>query len=363
MKCQTLLFAALVVATPALFAQEEKGEKKKPAGDEQKMPEPKQKEHDALKTLAGDWESTMKMEAMPGVPGMEKATESKGTEHAELVCNGLWLKSVVNATHKGEPFQGASLRGYDPSRKKYVSVFVCSDEKEGGACVMDGNYDAKTKTWTWSGKTPHGDMRSTAVFKDADNVVETCYMKTPDGKETKAMELTRKRSRSPATPVDASAKTKNLPKEQEVLQKDVGVWDAAVKMAHAGAPAATEEKATERVVSICNGRWLWSDFKGEIMGAPFEGHALYGYDPIEKKYVNFWIDSMTPALMKTSGTHDAATKTCTLEGTSTDPNGKPITVKEVLTCKDDDTRVLQMEFKGADGVSTMEITYKRKSKE
>jgi len=361
MKCQTLLFAALIAATPVLFAQEEKGEKKKPAGDEQKMPDPRHKEHDALKTLAGDWECSMKMEAMPGVPGMEKAMESKGTEHAELVCNGIWLKSVITANYKGEPFQGVCIKGYDPFRKKYLSAFVCSDEQEGGACVMDGNYDEKTKTWTWTGKTPHGDMRSTQVFKDADNTVETCFMKSPEGKETKVMEATRKRARSAATPIDASAKlTKSLPKEQAVLQKDVGEWEATVKATHPGAPAATEDKATERVTAVCNGRWLWSDFKGEIMGGPFEGHALYGYDPNEKKYVNFWIDSMTPTLMKTSGSHDAATKTCSLEGTSTDANGKPVTVKEVITCKDDDTRVLQMEFKGADGVSNMEITYKRK---
>jgi hypothetical protein len=350
-KSLLLVSAAFCAILPALSAQ---------GGTEPKspeMPDPKHKEHDVLKALAGHWELSLKMEAMPGVPGMEKPTESKGSEHAELICNGLWLKTVSDGTYNGKPFQGVWLAGYDPFRKQYSGIWVSSDDQECGACTMDGSYDPATKTWTWTGMTPHGEMRSTMVFKDADTSVETCYMKTPDGKEAKCMEMTRKRSRTPAA-VEATATAAKLSKEYEILHNDIGDWEATVKCSEAPA----EEKATERVASICNGRWLWSDFQGSMAGAPYEGHALVGYDPKAKEYLSFWVSSMCPTFTRTAGTFDAAKQTYTLAGQTVDPTGRPATIQEILTWKDDDTRVLQMEFKCPDKTSKMEITYKRKTK-
>jgi hypothetical protein len=328
----------------------------------QEMPDPRHKEHDALKPLVGSWETVMKMEAMPGVPGMEKPMEAKGIERAELVCNGLWLKSVIDSTWKGGPFQGIWLAGYDPFAKKYRSYWVSSDDQEGLA-VMDGTFDEKSKTWTWSGDTPHGAVRSTFVLKDADNSVETCYLKTPDGKESKCMEITRKRSKSPAA-IEASAKVPaaKLTKEHELLHQDIGVWEATILAAAAPGQQPTAEKGTESIVATCNGLWSWSDFKGQMMGAPFEGHALVGFDANEKKYVSVWIDSMSAVAAKTVGTFDEAKKAFTFTGSCNDPTGKPMSIHEVLTWKDADTRVLKMEFKTASETHNMEITYKRKTK-
>lgn len=344
--------AALIAATPCLYAQVEEVE----------MPDPKREEHDSLKAMVGTWETVMKMEAMPGVPGMEEPSESKGTENSELICNGLFLKSTVNATWKGEPWQGVWIAGYDPFKKEFTSVWVSSDEAECGACTMTGSYDEDSATWTWSGKTPQGDMRSEFVIESPDRTVETCFMKAPDGNEVKCMEITRQRTRSAARPVEAAAKTKvALLPQQQALLADAGEWEATVKSAHGGQDP-TEDKGTERVIAICNGRWLWSDFRGTFMGAPFEGHALVGYDPNEKKCVSFWFDSMSPVAAKTSGPMAEGKKPIVLEGDCVDPMGNPMKITERVIWKGDDTRVLQMEFKGAEGDSTMEITYRRKAK-
>jgi hypothetical protein len=355
-----LLFTAALCATiPTLCAQG--GTEPKPAAPampDAKHPDPKQQEHEILATLAGYWECSMKAEAMPGVPGMEKPIESKGSEQAELICNGLWVKSVINGTHDGRPFQGLWLVGYDPFRKQYSGIWVSSDDQECGACTLDGSYDAATKTWTWKGQTSHGEMRSTIAFRDADTSLETCYMKGSDGKEAKCMEITRKRSSAPIA-AEASAKAlAKLSKEHEVLHNDVGDWDATVKCSESPG----EEKATERVSAICNGRWLWSDFEGRMGGTPFEGHGVVGYDPKQKQYVSFWLSSMCPTFSQTTGTFDAAKHAYTFQGKTVDPTGSPMTIKETLTWKDDDTRVLQMEFKCPDKASNMEITYKRRSK-
>jgi hypothetical protein len=116
------------------------------------------------------------------------------------------------------------------------------------------------------------------------------------------------------------------------------------------------------VQAICNNRWLWSDFKGQFVGMPFEGHALVGYDPKAKQYVSFWLDSMSSVCAETAGNFDEAKKAYTFAGSSVDPTGKPMTIQETLTWKDDNTRVLQMQCKSPGQDSDMEITYKRKTK-
>jgi hypothetical protein len=353
-----LILCSLLAAAPILQAQDQQP----PAGLE--MPNPKHEEHEALAALAGTWEFVMKNEAMPGVPGMEEATESKGTERAELCCNGLWLKSQFDSVWQGEPFQGVWLAGYDPFKKKYVSIWVSSSPEEPGAATMDGAYDAKTKTWTWSGTTPHGEMRSVLTLRNADQTVETCYMKSPDGKEAKCMEITRKRSKVAPVAANATARgiaTENLTAELQVLHKDIGEWQATLKMSAPGMPA-SEDRCTERVISTCDGRWLWSDFRGNVMGMPFEGHGLIGYDTQKNEYVSYWIDSMTPALARTTGTFDPTKRAYVLTGASVDQAGQPMKIRQVLTWKGDDARVLKMEFESAGTVSNMEIDYRRKAK-
>jgi hypothetical protein len=349
----TVLCAAIGAAFPTLVAQDQKP----PAAGE--MPNPKHKEHDALQALAGNWDFEMKMDAMPGVKGMEEAIESRGTEHAELILGGLWLKSVVNGTHKGEPFQGIWLAGYDPFQKHYTGLWICSDDEDCGPSTMTGTLDERTRTWTWNGKCPSGEMRSVFAFRDDNTSVETCYMKTPDGKETKCMEMTRKRAKAPAA-VEASAKAgKAPPKEMAQLHKDIGEWDAIVKCSAPGQPA-SEEKGTERIAAVCNGRWLWSDFTGQFQGAPFEGHGITGWDANAKKYVSFWFDSMSATCMPTSGVFDASGRTCNLEGKCVCPEGKPMSIQQTVDWKDANTRSCNMRFETGGEVSTMTIAYTRK---
>jgi hypothetical protein len=352
MRNELLLLAALLAA-PTVTAQEKKAPPA-PADATGQAPNPKVAEHDALKMLAGDWDTTCKMAAMPGVPGMDKPSESKGPEHTELICNGLWSKSTINGTFNGAPFQGVWLVGYDSTEKKYATIWVSNQDEP--PCVGTGSYDAKTRTWTFNSPSPMGPVRSTIVFKDNDNSVETCFMTGKDGKETQCMEITRKRASKPAA-VAAEAAAKAPSKELESVYEGLGTWNATIKMSGAGAPA-SEEKGIEKVVPICVGKWVWCDFNGTMMGGPFEGHGITGYDPIEKKYVSFWIDSMTANHMKTTGTYDAAKKAFTFDGTCKE-GGKTMTVHQVMTQPDPNTRILNMTFKEPSGTMQMDITYKK----
>ena len=147
--------------------------------------------------------------------------------------------------------------------------------------------------------------------------------------------------------------------EHELLKKDVGTWDATVEMMM---PPGPPSKGVETNVLGPGGLWVISDFKSEMMGAPFQGHGVAGWDPAKKKYVGTWVDSMSTGISVTESAYDPATKTSTgiLEGPG--PDGMPMKMKAVTQYQDDDTRVFTMYMKGPDGkeAPSMRITYKRR---
>lgn len=163
-----------------------------------------------------------------------------------------------------------------------------------------------------------------------------------------------KKSDKPAAPAGEMPVVKPGP-EHEILKKSVGTWDATIEEMHPGAPPKTS-KGTE-TSKLVGGLWLVSDFKSEMGGQPFEGHAVGGYDSHKKKYVGTWVDSMSTGVFTSEGTLDPATKTMTdwMEGPG--PDGKPMKMKAVTEWKDDDTRVFTM-YMGEQ--PSMRITYKRR---
>jgi len=154
-----------------------------------------------------------------------------------------------------------------------------------------------------------------------------------------------------------------LPKpgpEHEVLKNDVGTWDATVEMIGPGGPPATSKGVETN--TMLGGLWLVTDFKSEMMNQPFQGHGIEGYDPLKKKYVGTWVDSMTSGLSLTESSYDAAKKTMTgwIEGP--DPSGKITKMRAVTEWKDPDTRVFTIYGTGPDGKEApgLRITYKRR---
>jgi Protein of unknown function (DUF1579) len=153
--------------------------------------------------------------------------------------------------------------------------------------------------------------------------------------------------------------------EHEILAADVGTWDATIKT-FMGGPGAepSVSKGVEVNELMAGGLWMMSRFEGTFGPAKFEGRGQFGYDPVKKKYVGTWVDSMSPALSVLEGNYDAKTKTMTYVGDGYDPDHKAkYTQKMVTTTKDDGTRVfsLYMKFEGEPSESKfMEITYTKR---
>lgn len=151
------------------------------------------------------------------------------------------------------------------------------------------------------------------------------------------------------------------PPEMKVYQQDVGTWDCAVKFYYDPNAEPVESKATE-VNRMLGDMWAISEFKGEIMGAPFHGAAQMGYDLAKKKYTSTWIDSMSPFAIRMEGTYDEKTKTLTSFGKMKDPTGAEMDGKWVVMYKNENERSMTMSSKpeGAkEFVLMMEVQYKR----
>ncbi len=171
-----------------------------------------------------------------------------------------------------------------------------------------------------------------------------------------------------ASAPSASAMAQESPKptaEHKVLASDEGTWDATIKSFTAGPDAEpTISKGSEVNTVLTGGLWVLSRFEGDFSGMKFEGRGQFGFDPIKKKYVGTWIDSLSPNLSVLEGEYDPKTKTMTYVGEGIGPDGKTkYTQKMVTTTKDDGSRVfnLYMKFEGAkDEIKFMEVTYQKR---
>lgn len=138
-------------------------------------------------------------------------------------------------------------------------------------------------------------------------------------------------------PVFAEQPSKPSPstREQDVLQQWVGNWEATIESTgRDGKPVKNSAKATVRLLGR---RWLITDFDGTFMGAPFIGHEVLGYDPVAKKFLLNWIDSVATTFSSGDGLYDPDTKTLTLTVSGRDDStGKPTTWRQVDVWKDAD---------------------------
>ncbi|MBL8824770.1 MAG: DUF1579 family protein [Planctomycetia bacterium] len=154
-----------------------------------------------------------------------------------------------------------------------------------------------------------------------------------------------------------AAQPPEMPKpstEHAYLKKLVGNWDCTMKM------MGMEMKCSHSY-EMLGEFWVMGKFEGDFGGMKFYGRDTCGWDPNKKKYVMTWVDSMSPTLTMLEGTMDASGKTLTTEGMSTNMEGKPCKVKEIVTWKNDDEMAFTMyEEKAGKMEVNFEISYKRR---
>ncbi|MFN8248930.1 MAG: DUF1579 domain-containing protein [Ferruginibacter sp.] len=147
------------------------------------------------------------------------------------------------------------------------------------------------------------------------------------------------------------------------MEKMNGTWESEVSQWMDPAAPPIKSKAVIVQSMLMGGRYASTKFTGTMMGAPFEGMGLMGYDNSKKLFVSTWIDNMGTGIIKMTGTYDEATKMLTLKGVQTDPiSGKDTDIREEMKVIDDDSYTMSMYGTGLDGKEAkfMEGTFKRK---
>ena len=139
-----------------------------------------------------------------------------------------------------------------------------------------------------------------------------------------------------------------------------GDWDATVTMWMDPSQPPNISTATTKNDMIMGGLYQRSQHSGNMMGMPFMGESITGYDNAKKEFIATWIDNFGSSIMLLKGQLDK--DTLTLRGSMLDPaSGKDMQVKEVFTKLSEDSHKFEM-FMVVDGkdIKNMEINYTRK---
>jgi hypothetical protein len=141
-----------------------------------------------------------------------------------------------------------------------------------------------------------------------------------------------------------------------------GSWTTTTKewMDPSKPPMESTGTCEEKV--LLDGRFLQQECKGEMMGQPFAGIGVIGYDNFTKKYVTTWTSSMGTGIFVMNGMASADGKTITLHGSHPDPFEGVMKHRAIWKFVDANTQTFEMY--GAHGhdkeMKMMEITYTRK---
>ncbi|MFZ7124821.1 MAG: DUF1579 domain-containing protein [Desulfobacterales bacterium] len=113
---------------------------------------------------------------------------------------------------------------------------------------------------------------------------------------------------------------------------------------------------------LLGGRYLQQEYASEMMGTPFAGINLIGYDNYTRKYVSTWIDSMSTGIYYFEGTASDDGRTITQECRYDDPVRGPMTWRSVTRIVNDDTLEFEMFLTPETGKEEkmMEMTVTRK---
>lgn len=146
------------------------------------------------------------------------------------------------------------------------------------------------------------------------------------------------------------------------MAKAAGEYDLAIRSWHSPDAPPTEETGIAKRSMALGGRVMVEEVTSTMMGQPFTGHGMHGYDNVSGKYWATWNDSMSTGVMVSEGSCDDAGN-CNFTGTWNDPIRKAAVQSRMTTrWTSPDVEVFEMYGPGQDGkeAKMMEITYTRR---
>jgi hypothetical protein len=149
--------------------------------------------------------------------------------------------------------------------------------------------------------------------------------------------------------------------EHKIFEPSIGTWKTTTKSWFApGDPMVSEGTAASEW--ILGGRFLLTKYAGSMMGQPFEGFEVLGYDRKAQSYEGYWLDTTSTAFYPMSkGTWDDAAKTLTFNVEWPNPMGPGTTPYKMVTkFNGADSKTFTMSMaQGGNETKMMETTYAR----
>jgi hypothetical protein len=141
-----------------------------------------------------------------------------------------------------------------------------------------------------------------------------------------------------------------------------GSWTTQTKEWMEPGKPPMESTGTADMKMVLDGRFLYQEFNGQMMGQPFNGIGIDAYDNIRKKYVTAWMDTMGTGIFLMEGTATPDGKTITLRGSHPEPGGGKMTHRAIWKLIDNNAQQFDMygAHHGQKEMKMMEITYTRK---
>lgn len=147
----------------------------------------------------------------------------------------------------------------------------------------------------------------------------------------------------------------------KMMAEDLGEWKTATKWWMAPGTEPMNSDGGVIVESLFDGRYTQSKHSGIMMGMPFLGINLLGFDNVTKEFTSVWIDNMGTGIAISKGSMDAAARTVNFTGSMVEPMaGGYVNFRQTWKIIDQNTRLLEM-FMPMDGeeFKMMEVLYTR----
>ena len=147
----------------------------------------------------------------------------------------------------------------------------------------------------------------------------------------------------------------------DFLSKMAGQWNCKTRFWMQPGDDPAESTGTAESKMTLDGRFLHIMYKGTMMGQPFLGMSVDGYDNQKQKYVGVWMDTMGTMMMQFEGTCDGKVREMFAE--YTDPLTKsPTKMKGVTTIVSKDEHRYEGFNLGPDGefFKSLEVVYTRR---
>lgn len=148
----------------------------------------------------------------------------------------------------------------------------------------------------------------------------------------------------------------------QALATQAGDWEvqSSMKMDPNGEPMVTN--GTAHLEMVANGLFLQETVNAPMMGMPWTGHGVFGFDKSQNKHVGIWYDSAGTMIMNFEGDCTDNCSTVTMTADFVDPmTNQPNMMKSVTKMTDPDHFTNQL-YTMMDGKEWLmaEITYTRK---